>query len=161
MPHQQRRGSARLLLLLAPAALILSAWWWFDAGNLTSASTPFIDIEGIEASAERRYEDASAQTLMWAHRNLSEREPKVITRLHEARIDQGDFVLLDVPQHTAGAPVEYPRVTQPDNAHGLVRVHLLSDGRYVKTQLNLEDIGGAASWAIEMAWLDRRLNEVR
>ncbi|MEL6427912.1 MAG: hypothetical protein AAFU73_16790 [Planctomycetota bacterium] len=153
-PHS---GSAKLVALLAPAVIFLAAWWWFDARQTTAAPGPEVDVAGIRARVATRYAGADDATLLRAHRALAEREPALIERLHGARLSTARYTELEVPRHVEGTPVEYPKVPERAGAHGLVRVHLLDDGRYVKTEINLAELGGDAAWAVEMAWLDAQI----
>lgn len=158
-PHP-RRGAIRFLAVLLVFLAMVAGWWWLDAGRSTAASTR-VDVAGLQARIADRLGDASEAELLRAHRELSERRPSLLDEAHGARLSTGDYEELDAPRHMTGAPIEYPIVQQRSDAFGLVKVHLLKDGRYVRTELELDEIGGAATWAVEMAWLGARVNATR
>lgn len=157
---EPRRGSARLALFLVLVAAGIGAWWWLDQRDASAHSEAPLDVAAYEAELEGKYADDARDEILAAWATHANAAPDRIEDLHVKRRQSGEYELLDVAPHVAGEPVEYPKVPEDPHAAGLVRVHVLPDGRYCVTRLRLEELGDAAAWAVETAWLRRRANEL-
>lgn len=68
---------------------------------------------------------------------------------------------MNVPVAKEGKPYIAPEVRASPLAHGLVRVTILPDGRSVKTELELGELGRHARCAVELGWFELAIGRSR
>lgn len=124
----------------------------------TSTAPPSLterDIEYIRANLEGLYANAARAELVEGYRSSVRMLPKgFINNIHKQHIAEGRYEVLDHPIAKKGAAYSPPEVKASPVAHGLVRVGILEDGRSVKTELELSELGEYASLAVELGWFE-------
>lgn len=125
------------------------------AEETSSEGLTLNEVNLIRENLDGLYAGATKAQLIDGYRNSYASFPRdLLGELHQAHVEAGNYEVLDHPITKPGEPYVMPNVKASPLAHGLVRVNLLDDGRSVKTELGLDELGQHAALAVELGWFE-------
>jgi len=113
------------------------------------------DVGLIRENLDGLWANATREQLIEGYRSSVAVLPRGFIRgIHDEHVADGRYELLDLPLYKKGDPYTAPKVKASPLAYGLVRASTLEDGRQVKTELELSELGQHAALAVELSWFE-------